>query len=88
MISEFYSLNANLFRKSVRANSHGNREDGRHSNGDSPNEQHQEVVDASSILPVLDRVHYNNFNHYSDCNADYTKISNSGQHLQYEQYQG
>lgn len=80
-LHDFKSTVADLLGKTVRANSHCNRKHSGHGDGYATNEQHQEIVDARSVFTVLDGEHHDNFNHYSNCNANYTEISNSGQHL-------
>jgi hypothetical protein len=55
-------------RESVGTNSHGNREHCGHGDRDATNEQHQQVVDSSSVVALLDGVHDNDFDNNAYCN--------------------
>lgn len=41
----------------MRPDGHGDRQHGRHGDGDAADEQHEEIVDAVPITPALNRVH-------------------------------
>lgn len=65
----------------MRPNSHGDRQDRRHSNRNSSDEKHQEVVNSLSVPPVLDGVHHYNLDHHPKGYRANAEITNGGQNL-------
>ena len=69
----------------MRTNSHGNRQHSRHGNGNTTDEQDEQVIDASSVSTTLNGPLDHNLNDDADKDAADAEGADGSQNLQCRQ---